>query len=169
IRNIANKTINSPTRLLPKWEEAVTIASLPMRRIPRDVKTRWNSTYDMILFVLKYQRAYKVYTSDESSGLGHYVLSSLEWRVLEDLRDYFKDATLYFSRDSATLATVIPAMDKLDKMLATAVLKRPASDKAGDKIFSAPMAIALVKAKHTLNRYYAMTVHTRVYFFALSA
>ncbi|KAJ7050238.1 hypothetical protein C8F01DRAFT_1001073, partial [Mycena amicta] len=168
VRNVAKKTINSSTRLLPKWKEVVSDCNLAKRHILRDVKTRWNSTYDMIAFVLEYRRAYKQFTTDESNGLTDYILSSAEWTVLDDLRDILHDATLYFSRDSATLATVIPAMDKIDEMLATAVLKRPAGDKKGDKTFSLPVTAALLKAKYTLNRYYAMTAKTRVYLIALS-
>jgi hypothetical protein len=72
----------------------------------------------------------------------------------------FKDATLFFSRDSATLASVIPAMDKINVLLATGILKHPTSDKT----FSA----ALLKSKHTLNRYYAFAYHSRIYHIALS-
>ncbi|KAJ7268149.1 hypothetical protein B0H12DRAFT_1002303, partial [Mycena haematopus] len=74
-----------------------------------------------------------------------------------------KDATLFFSRDSATLASVIPAMDKIDSLLATAVLKLP----TGEKKFCVPVKAALLKAKKTLNRYYALAFHSRVYRIAL--
>ncbi|KAJ7668055.1 hypothetical protein B0H17DRAFT_842866, partial [Mycena rosella] len=74
-----------------------------------------------------------------------------------------KDATLFFSHDSATLASVIPAMDKIDVLLATAILKRP----TGDKTFSAPIKAALLKSKHTLNRYYSLAYHSRIYRIAL--
>ncbi|KAK6968867.1 hypothetical protein R3P38DRAFT_2377416, partial [Favolaschia claudopus] len=76
----------------------------------------------------------------------------------------FKDATLFFSRDSATLATVIPAMDKIDSMLATAVLKQASGQ---TKTFSTPIKTALLSAKKTLNRYYASAYYTRVYRIAL--
>ncbi|KAK6968879.1 hypothetical protein R3P38DRAFT_2589325 [Favolaschia claudopus] len=120
----------------------------------------------MIVVALQYRRAIREFTSDESNGLQQFMLTSLEWTVLEDLRyilGSFKDATLFFSRDSATLATVIPAMDKLDALLATAVIKIP----AGDRAFSVPIAAALLKAKHTLNRYYSLAYYSRVYRIAL--
>ncbi|KAJ6468854.1 hypothetical protein C8R45DRAFT_837598 [Mycena sanguinolenta] len=120
----------------------------------------------MIWMVIKYRRAYREFTIDESNGLEAYALSSAEWAILEDLREilaYLKDATLFFSRDSATLASVIPAMDKIDTVLATAILKRP----EGDKSFSAPMKAALLKSKTTLNRYYARAFHSRIYRIAL--
>ncbi|KAJ7611035.1 hypothetical protein B0H17DRAFT_967116 [Mycena rosella] len=120
----------------------------------------------MIFVALKYRRAYREFTNDESNGLQSYVLTSAEWTVLEDLKDIlcsFKDATLFFSRDSATLASVIPTMDKIDALLATAILKRP----TGDKTFSAPIKAALLKSKHTLNRYYSLAYHSRIYRIAL--
>ncbi|KAJ7364492.1 hypothetical protein DFH08DRAFT_625220, partial [Mycena albidolilacea] len=89
-------------------------------------------------------------------------LSTEEWNILTDLRDVllaFKDATLYFSRDSATIATVIPAMDKLDLMLATAILTKPDSE---NKAFTPTVQIALVYAKRTLNWYYAKAYYNRV-------
>ncbi|KAJ6609724.1 hypothetical protein B0H10DRAFT_1646587, partial [Mycena sp. CBHHK59/15] len=103
---------------------------------------------------------------DESNGLQAFVLTSAEWMVLEDLSDIlssFKDTTLFFSRDSATLASVIPDMDKIDMLLATAVLKKP----TGDKKFCVPIKAALLKAKRTLNRYYSLAYHSRIYRIAL--
>ncbi|KAF8126638.1 hypothetical protein K438DRAFT_1647235 [Mycena galopus ATCC 62051] len=122
----------------------------------------------MIWIVLKYRRAYREFTMDDSNGLESYVLSSAEWVILEDLREilgYLKDATTFFSRDSATLASVIPAMDKIDAVLATAILKRPGP--SGAKTFSAPVKIALLNSKKTLNRYYARAFHSRIYRIAL--
>ncbi|KAJ7761185.1 hypothetical protein DFH07DRAFT_740241, partial [Mycena maculata] len=111
----------------------------------------WNSTYNMIHITLKYWRAYREFTTNELNGLQGFVLTICR---------SFKDATLFFSCDSATLASVIPAMDKID----TAVLKKP----TGDKKFCVPVKAALLKAKKTLNRYYALAFHSRVYRIALS-
>ncbi|KAJ7038366.1 hypothetical protein C8F04DRAFT_951184 [Mycena alexandri] len=120
----------------------------------------------MVFMVLKYRRGYREFTNDESNGLQSYALTAAEWTVLDDLREIlcsFKDATLFFSRDSATLASVIPAMDKIDALLATAILQRP----SGNKTFSAPIKAALLRSKHTLNRYYALAFHSRIYRIAL--
>ncbi|KAJ7824298.1 hypothetical protein B0H14DRAFT_2369678 [Mycena olivaceomarginata] len=113
----------------------------------------------MINTALAYRRAIHEFTLDETNGLLDFVLSTEEWNILTDLRDAFKDATLYFSRDSATIATVIPAMDKLDSMLATAILTKPDGEK---KAFTPTVQIALVYAKRTLNRYYAKAYYNRV-------
>ncbi|KAF7322202.1 hypothetical protein MKEN_00744700 [Mycena kentingensis (nom. inval.)] len=161
IRTLANKIINSPTILLPRWHAVVESNSLPPRVLARDVKTRWNSTYDMINVALTYRRAVHALTLEQSNGLTAFYLSEEEWNILSDLRDLllaFKDATLYFSRDSATIATVIPTMDKLDSMLATAILTRP--DKK-QKTFMPAIQIALVYAKRTLNRYYSKAYYNQ--------
>ena len=41
----------------------------------------------MIFVALKYRRADREFTNDESNGLQSYVLTSAEWTVLEDLKD----------------------------------------------------------------------------------
>ncbi|KAE9400619.1 hypothetical protein BT96DRAFT_768839, partial [Gymnopus androsaceus JB14] len=95
-------------------------------------------------------------------------LTKMEWEIVENLRDTlqaFKDATLYFSRASATVATVIPAMDKLDLLLATGISRKPNID--ASTTFSVPMKVALLAAKGTLNRYYLNTDLSRVYHLAM--
>ena len=63
------------------------------------------------------------------------------------------------------LASVIPAMDKLDQLLASAVLRKDKTKVA----LTAPVKTALLAAKRTLNRYYAATDNSRVYRLAVSA
>jgi hypothetical protein len=57
-----------------------------------------------------------------------------------------KDATLYFSRSTPNLATVIPAMDEIDKRFGV-ILQDMSFDKA--------IRSALRAAKATLNKYYS--------------
>ncbi|KAJ6615961.1 hypothetical protein B0H10DRAFT_1800597 [Mycena sp. CBHHK59/15] len=54
VRTVAKKTINSSTLLLPAWKKVVSDCELPAKILPRDMKTRWNSTYDMIIAALQY-------------------------------------------------------------------------------------------------------------------
>jgi hypothetical protein len=70
----------------------------------------------------------------------------------------FKDATLFFSRGTPSIATVIPAMDHIDEHLATAAInnKYPLAIKA-----------ALAIGKKTLNRYYDKTDHSEVFRIAM--
>lgn len=78
----------------------------------------------------------------------------------------FKNATTYFSRENATLATVIPAMDQLDTVLATAVISKADGSKL---TIGAPVKAALLVAKDTLNRYYKLSDESELYRLAISA
>ena len=61
----------------------------------------------------------------------------------------FKDATSFFSRATPNLANVIPAMDRIDKILTTNSLD--------DTTFQDSVRAACSLAKKTLNRYYDKT------------
>lgn len=71
----------------------------------------------------------------------------------------FKDATLFFSRESIpNIATVIPAMDHIDEVLATNAL---------DAQYSLSIQAALTIWKKTLNHYYSKTDLSEVYGIAM--
>jgi hypothetical protein len=71
----------------------------------------------------------------------------------------FKDATLFFSRSTPSLATVIPAMDHIDAHLATA---------SQDLRYSPAIHASLALGKAHINKYYNMTDHSEVYRIAMS-
>ncbi|KAL1698450.1 hypothetical protein EV121DRAFT_169751, partial [Schizophyllum commune] len=54
LRRLAKAIVNSPTKLLPVWRDACGAHHLSVRMLPRDVKTRWNSTYDMLILAIRY-------------------------------------------------------------------------------------------------------------------
>ncbi|PBK68154.1 hypothetical protein ARMSODRAFT_1019749 [Armillaria solidipes] len=116
----------------------------------------------MISMVLEYKAAVKKITADQDNGLREFKLSRAEWDIVKDLHDVLqilKDATLYFLRSTPSLATVIPVMDHIDTILATAAL---------DKVkFSAPIHAALTVAKVHLNMYYDRTDQLKVYCIAM--
>ncbi len=58
--------------------------------MPRDVCTCWNSTYDMLRFALKYEKAIKYMTQTWDLGLQEYELSPQEWRLAQQLADMLK-------------------------------------------------------------------------------
>ena len=70
-----------------------------------------------------------------------------------------KDVTLFFSRSTLNLATVIPVMDIINEKLTT--------DSLDCSKFKAPIRAALGLAKKTLNRYYNMTDSSEVYWIAM--
>ena len=63
---------------------------LPIRIMPRDVKTRWNSTYDMLTFALEYRDGINELTSNLKNGLRDFELDDTEWDLAEGLRDVLK-------------------------------------------------------------------------------
>jgi viroplasmin and RNaseH domain-containing protein len=58
--------------------------------MPRDVSTRWNSTYDMLQFALDYRVPIDKITSNRELNLRKYELQDDEWAVAETLRDTLK-------------------------------------------------------------------------------
>ncbi|KAF8657111.1 hypothetical protein AX14_007931, partial [Amanita brunnescens Koide BX004] len=162
LRKLAFKIINSTTSLLPAWYQ--TVANLPelrRRTMPRDVQTRWNSTFDMLRFAVKYEKAIKSMTQTMDLGLRQYELSPEEWKIAKQLTDVLKilkDGTAFFSRKTPSLATVIPAMDHIEDTF------RKFSN---NKEYDPAIRSAVDLAQRTLNRYYSLTDASEVYRIAM--
>jgi hypothetical protein len=90
IRKLAFKIIHSTTILLPAWRETLKDLKLACRNMPRDVQTRWNSTYDMLAFAIEYRRALDSMTQRRDLGLRAYELDPEEWRLAQQLADVLK-------------------------------------------------------------------------------
>lgn len=58
--------------------------------MPRDVSTRWNSTYDMLKFAYLYREAIDKITGDRAMKLREYELLESEWETVKHLRDSLK-------------------------------------------------------------------------------
>jgi hypothetical protein len=74
--------------------------------MPRDVTTRWNSTYDMLAFAVEYKKQIKELTSDLTNDLRAYELSREEWQVAEELRDSLKVRVMWQSHVTRSLVTL---------------------------------------------------------------
>lgn len=71
----------------------------------------------------------------------------------------YKHATLFFSRSTPSLPTVIPAMDHIDDVLTNQSLD--------NATFSPAIRAACTLSKRTLNRYYNKTDHSENYRIAM--
>ncbi|KAG6862659.1 hypothetical protein C0991_010989, partial [Blastosporella zonata] len=118
VRMVLNK--NSSTLLLPEWFKILENHDLASRMLPHDVKTQWNSTYDMLTIAVQYRTAIDELTANRTFQLRKYELSKKEWIMaaqLSKVLKVFKDATLAFSQSSANVANVLPAIDHITKVL----------------------------------------------------
>jgi hypothetical protein len=176
LRKFSFAVIHSTTIALPAWRRACETHELKPRLIPRDVVTRWNSTHDMMEFALKYRKPIDDITADKKLKLRKYELDNDDWKIIEDLvavlhvcdefspsfialmmPQTYKKATIFFSQDSAGIATVIPAMDKITNSL------NPRTRKPYHSAILAVMNLAQKK----MNQYYSLTDLSTVYRIAM--
>lgn len=77
---------------------------LAIRIMPRDVSTRWNSTYNMLKFAYSYREAIDKITGDRAMKLRDYELFESEWETVKQLRDSLKVHTyiIFFHCYSST-------------------------------------------------------------------
>ena len=64
--------------------------------MPRDVRIRWNSTYDMLKFAFTYRDPIDKITDDRTMKLREYELKDDEWKIVEELRDVLKVSFLFY-------------------------------------------------------------------------
>lgn len=83
------------------WLDLLAALKLPERIMPRDVTTRWNSTYDMLKFAIKYRRAIAMLTADQTAGLRPYELTPEEWDAANQLVKMLK-VTIIFEMTKAS-------------------------------------------------------------------
>jgi hypothetical protein len=160
------------------WFQTLEKLKLALCKMPRDVSTRWNSTFDMLHFTLQYREAIDHIATNKGAGLHKYEMSEHEWHIAQQLCEnlqvhvtssllkralsywlqVFKDATLFFSRSTPNLTMVIPAMDYIDEFLTTASLKTT---------LEPSVHAALRIGKKMLNCYYDKTDNSEVYRIAM--
>ncbi|KIM54666.1 hypothetical protein SCLCIDRAFT_136245, partial [Scleroderma citrinum Foug A] len=158
LHKLAFRIIHSTTVVLPAWKEILNDLHLVVTCMPRDVATRWNSTFDLLEYALKHRKAINLVTQRHELGLRKFELTDHEWTVAEQLHSILNQATLYFSRSTPNLATVIPAMDHIDHKLETY---------SRNKTYLPSIRTAASLAKKTCNRYYAYTDKSEVYRIAM--
>ena len=90
IRKLAFAIKNSSTIALPQWYRILEDLSLEARLIPRDVRTCWNATYNMLDFAYQYKKAINKITDIREMKLCAYEIEVHEWEVVQQLRDLLK-------------------------------------------------------------------------------
>ena len=95
MRKVAFAIKNSTTIILPQWFAILQDLEFAERMMPRDVTTRWNSTFDMLDFAVEHIAAVNTITSDRDMKLRQYELSEDEWDVACQLRDVLKVCILF--------------------------------------------------------------------------
>ena len=81
---------DSTTIILPQWFTTLEDCNLAQRMMPRDVLTRWNSTYDMLEFAVEYREAIDSITGNQRMKLRQYELSEEDWEIAMKLHDVLK-------------------------------------------------------------------------------
>ena len=92
LRKLVYAVKNSSTVIRPRWREILTDLSSSNSRLsvcmmPRDVRTWWNSTYDMLKFSYTYRDAIDKLTSECTLKLRDYKLTEPEWEIVKQLQD----------------------------------------------------------------------------------
>jgi hypothetical protein len=82
--------IHSMTKILPAWHGCLDELKMAHRTMPRDVSTRWNSTFYMLKFALKYRKAIDLVSAERDLELWPFELSATEWKIAEQLCDVLK-------------------------------------------------------------------------------
>jgi hypothetical protein len=97
LRKIAFAIKNSSTLILPRWYALLEELELSARIMPRDVTTRWNSTYDMLKFALEFRTALDTIAGERDMKLRKYELNDAEWVIARQLGDLLEVLVLPFS------------------------------------------------------------------------
>jgi hypothetical protein len=79
--------VHSMTIVLPLWFRTLEQLKSLLRKMPCDVATCWNSTFNMLDFAVTYQRVIDEITRDKTTGLCKYELSNNEWIIADQLRN----------------------------------------------------------------------------------
>ena len=77
--------IHLTTIALPAWHHICCEQHLKEQLIPCDVVMHWNSTYNMLKFMLAYWLAIDKITADKCLKLRKYKLDNDNWAIVEDL------------------------------------------------------------------------------------
>jgi hypothetical protein len=81
---------NSSTIILPCWYEIFKELELGACMMPWDVLTRWNSTFNMLMFAIDYCLAINTIIAECSIKLHDYELRKEKWKLAKELYEVLK-------------------------------------------------------------------------------
>ncbi|XP_006455430.1 hypothetical protein AGABI2DRAFT_75325, partial [Agaricus bisporus var. bisporus H97] len=122
--------------------------------------THWNSTYDLLAFAKRYQKAFDVLTAECGLKLRKFEMEQAQPQYFNTslgsieilLKQY---STLLFScSETSNITLVVPSMDHLDQVLATSIVLTK---------YNEGIQKAIHFGKQTLNKYYSRTDSSTVY------
>jgi hypothetical protein len=90
LRSLSFAILRSTTLTLPAWNRLCHEHNLKVRRMPRDVVTRWNSTYTMLKFALAYRKPIDAITADKAYKVRKFELEADEWKIIRSLASVLK-------------------------------------------------------------------------------
>lgn len=90
LRKLAYKIIHSTTVVLPAWKSILEDLKMAITLMPRDVATRWNSTYDMLEYALTHRKAVDAVALKRELGLRKFELADHEWEIVAQLHSVLK-------------------------------------------------------------------------------
>ena len=76
--------------LLPVWKTCLEALERLIKIMLQDVSTRWNSTYNMLSFVVQYRKAIEHMTSNCRNDLWQFEMLEEEWEIVEAFQDMLK-------------------------------------------------------------------------------
>ncbi|RNA12013.1 zinc finger BED domain-containing RICESLEEPER 2-like [Brachionus plicatilis] len=121
VKKIKKKSLKSDLKAL------CVLNREPELSVKLDVKTRWNSTFEIINCSLKIKKSISDLCLKQEFGLMTFNLNNQEWLSLsyvEQFLEPFKKATLDLSSESLTFSHFYPIMEYLKKHLNKSLAKR---------------------------------------------
>jgi hypothetical protein len=97
LRLLAITFKRSTTKIIPQWCQICAEIRSAVKLLKHDVRTCWNSTYDVAESGLELRPTVDHITMLKDTGLHAHKLSEEEWKILEDLCDTFKVKSLIFA------------------------------------------------------------------------
>ena len=83
MRKLAFAIKNSSTVILPQWNALLIRLELAQSMMPHDVRTRWNSTFEMLKFTVQYRAAIDKISAGKD--LRAYEMDEEEWEIVTQL------------------------------------------------------------------------------------